>query len=383
MPKLTDITIKQLPLPARGQRSYYDDLPGFGVRVSQGGTRTFFVLLGSGKRHAIGKHPVISLSEARGEAKRLLAERTLGKTRPSSLAYDKSVEAFLSDCKQRIRPRTIYDYRRMLKRHFPFGTRQLSDLTPQDIQKRIDRLQKAPGEQKHALVAAKIFFNWAFRRGYVDRSPCERMRPPSPSSSRERFLSDAELAAVFGEAQSSPYPFGPIVSLLILTGQRRGEIAGLRWEWIDFKEHTITFPASFTKNHRTHRLPFGDMAARILEDLPKLDENEYVFPATRAHVRGKPSTVFNGWGKAKEDFDKCLENVAPYTLHDLRRTFSSGMAALGTPIHVTEKLLNHVSGALSGVAAVYNRHTYMDEMRTAIDAWEVTLASLKKHKQST
>ena len=101
-----------------------------------------------------------------------------------------------------------------------------------------------------------------------------------------------------------------------------------------------------------------------------LETENYLFPAIRSHVRGKPTTTFNGWSKAKRDFDATLENVGPFTLHDLRRTFSSTLAAFGTPIHVTEKILNHTTGTLSGVAAIYNRHTYMDEMREAITKFE-------------
>ena len=81
-------------------------------------------------------------------------------------------------------------------------------------------------------------------------------------------------------------------------------------------------------------------------------------------------TTFSGWGKAKARFDKRLEGVAPFTLHDLRRTYSSVHAQLGTPIHLVEKLLNHVSGSFAGVAGVYNRYSYMDEMKDAVQLYE-------------
>jgi integrase len=154
--------------------------------------------------------------------------------------------------------------------------------------------------------------------------------------------------------------------LLILTGQRRGEIAALKRAWVDHEK--ITLPAVLTKNGREHVLPIGARAQRVIRlagSGPGL-----LFPA-----RGLPNTPFSGWSKSKKALDR-ISGVKDWTLHDLRRTFSSGLAALGTPLHVTEKLLNHVSGSISGVAAIYNRHTYMDEMRSAITAWETRLESL-------
>lgn len=115
------------------------------------------------------------------------------------------------------------------------------------------------------------------------------------------------------------------------------------------------------------------MTQAVLDRLPEL--GEFLFPAKRTQVRGVPTTVFNGWSKSKE---RLKADIPPWTLHDLRRTFSSNLAALGTPIHVTEKLLNHASGTISGVAAVYNRHTYFDEMRQAILTYEIHLAQLLK-----
>ena len=144
--------------------------------------------------------------------------------------------------------------------------------------------------------------------------------------------------------------------------QRRGEIGALQWSWI--KEDTITLPGSITKNKRTHTFPLGSLAKSIVEAIP--ETGPYLFPAARSHIRGKHTTHFNGWAKAKPLFNRGLE-IEPFTLHDLRRTFSSHLAALGVPLHVTEKLLNHSSGSLSGVAAIYNRHTYLPEMWLAID----------------
>ena len=276
--------------------------------------------------------------------------------------------------RQRNKPRTVHDYKRLLGKHFRFGKIHLTEITQQEVMRRIHRLKNTPTEQNHAFVAARAFFRWAARNRYIERSPLEGLSPPAVTKSRDRVLSPSELGEVYQAALAHPYPYGSIVALLILTGQRKGEIAALQWEWIDQFEQTITFPASATKNKRQHTFPYGQATAHLIKQLPEI--NEYLFPASRTHVRGKPTTIFNGWPKSKLQFDATLTAVEPYTLHDVRRTFSSTHAALGTPIHVTEKLLNHVSGTLSGIAAIYNRHTYMDEMRGAMASYENHLANL-------
>jgi integrase len=374
--RLTDITIRALVAPEKGQRLYYDDtLPSFGCRVSQGGTRSFFVQHGADRQFTtIGRYPVVSLADARAEAKRILAERTLGKHRTRSIAWDEARTLFIAASQKKNRPRTVSEYARQLDRHFAFGKKHLSDITPQDITRKLDHLTDTQSEQSHALAAAKIFFRWAQRRHYIDHSPCEAMQI-ARRPTRDRVLTDAELIAVYKSARSGEDNFSRIVALLLLTGQRRTEIASLRWEWIDEIERTISLPSSITKNKRAHTFPYGSLVAGILDGIPH--ERDYLFPASRSNVRGKPTTCFNGWPKGKVTFDKRC-TIAPWTLHDLRRTYATVHASLGTPPHIVERLLNHASGTISGVAAIYNRFQYMDEMRAAINTWEARLAALLK-----
>ena len=373
--RLTDISVRQLACPAKGQRTYFDDtLPSFGCRVSQGGTRSFVVQHGADRQLiTIGRYPIISLAEARTEAKRVLAESTLGKHRPRSIACEEAQKLFLASCEQRLRLSTINDYTRLLKRHFAFGRRQLSDIAPQDISRQIDRLAETPSEQNHTLVAGKVFFSWAVRRHYIERSPCEGMALPARLAPRDRVLSEKELAAIYRAAVDGNNTFSRIIALLVLTGQRRGEIVALRWQWVDTEERIITLPAFVTKNRREHKFPYGDAVAAVLERIPR--QGDLLFPASRLHVNGKPTSVFNGWPKCKVAFDKSV-GITNYQLHDLRRTFATNLAALNTLPHVVERLLNHSSGTISGVAAIYNRHAYMAEMREAIQKWEKYLAVL-------
>jgi integrase len=372
-PVLTEIMLKAAKPPARGTITLWDGAQKhFGVRISQGGAKSFVILAGSGRRQAIGRFPTISLAKARVRAQELLAERTLGKTRPHAIAFDDALATFLSACEKKNRARTVRDYTRLLKRHFAFGRRNLSEITRHDVSRKLEKLKDVPSEQNHATVVAKIFFKWALRQGYIDQTPCEGFSPIKRLP-RERVLSDREFKAVLKTALGASSPFSQIVALLALTGQRRGEIASLKWEWIDAAARTITLPASVTKNKRTHTFPYGGLAAELLERIPR--QGEYLFPAARERAKGKPATVFNGWGKPKEAFDQEC-GVSNWQLHDLRRTFASKLAELGVSLPTIEKLLNHVSGSFGGIVSVYQRHNWLPEMREAVGAWGLWVRTL-------
>lgn len=368
--QLTGISIRALRPPERGQRLYRDKaIRGFGVRVSQGGTKTFVVVHGANRQFTtLGRYPVLSLAAARSEAKRLLAEQTLGKTRRVPVRFEEARDRFLDACKAKNKPRTVYDYTRILNRHFKFSRTMLSDISQHEIMRRIYKLSGTPSEQNHAFVTAKVFFSWCKKNNYIDANPLADLSKPAKTRARDHVLTPKELATVYQAGLAYPYPFGPIVSLLVLTGMRRSEVAALEWEFLDVDEQIITIPDA--KNNRTHVLPYGEKVAHIVSGVPKT--SEYLFPATRSHVRGKPTSYFNGWTKAKPHFDTTLDDVAPWRLHDLRRTFDSTMASL----HVSDKLLNHISGAVSGVRATYNRYSYLNEMRDAISRYEKHLDTL-------
>ena len=389
--QLTDISIKALKPPAKGQVTYTDDtVPGFGVRISQGGIKSFVVVHGRNRRRTtIGRYPTISLQDARKAAKTLLAEQTLGKYTTAPISFEEALKLFLAAHfpANYQKPSTKKETTRLLQKHFlsSFRRAKLTDIQARDISRVIDRLHPTPSEARHAFAAIRQFFNWAVTREYVSSSPCERLRPPGRAVSRDRVVNDDELKLILAHAVAEDSTFNNIVLLLLLTGQRRNEIASLQSDWIDFKAKTITLPALVTKNKRPHTFPFGKMAETILKGaLDKAEKRvpedaEQDAPLLLFPARGK-DTPFAGWSKAKPDFDKGCP-VAHWTLHDLRRTCATNLAALGVPVHVTEKLLNHVSGTTSGIVAVYQRHAYMNEMQAAIKVWEKHLQSLKPRRQ--
>lgn len=372
--RLTDLQIKRLKPPASGQKAVFDDaMPGFGLRVSQGGSKSFIVMYGPKRRlRTIGRYPDVSLAEARKNARRLLAGlQDTGKavSQRERLTFVQARARFLADSKSRNKPRTYRDYSRLLTKHFNFQA-NIDQVSRANIMAAVEALSSTPSERQHAFVAIRVMMNWCERHGLIERSPVPRMA--TSSTARSHILSDADLVAVWQRAVDYGYPYGPIVQLLILTGQRRGEIAGLRRSWVE--DGLVTFPVGFTKNKREHRMPLSDLARQVLDGVP--NTGDLLFPA-----RGSEERCFNGWGKSKASFDRTID-VEPYVLHDLRRTFSSNMARMGTPIFVTERLLNHVSGTVSGVAAVYNRYSYLDEMKEAADAHDEFLRSILDQNRS-
>jgi integrase len=357
--RLTDITIRSLKVPQTGAVIYNDDrVKGFGVRVSEGGTKSFVLTHGPRReRETLGRVGVVTLQAARVEAKRRLAEYTLGKQRPRSIAWQDAVHQYLEEVSARRRPRTHESYKYALDKHFKYGNTKLSDLKPYDLQKNLGRLLQTPAEEQHAFVALRAFLRWAYRRHYFERNPMERMRAPHSYVARERVLTADELKSVWNAAGDTA--FGRIVKLLLLTGQRVGEISNLTNSMV--AEGAIAIPASLAKNGREHFVPIGPLAQSLVDC--EGSESAYVFTAQDGKTR------FNSFSTCKRLLDR-RSGTADWRLHDLRRTFASGLASIGVALPVTERLLNHISGGFGGIVGVYQRYNYFPEMRVAIERWE-------------
>jgi len=346
---LTSLGIEKLAVPVNGQKTYFDDaLRGFGVRVSQGGAKTLIVLLGSErKRKTIGRIPAMGLKEARKEAQALIATYT---DTPSTrkIAYRDARERYLEAKRIKLRASTYKEYVSFLSR-INFGG-NVGDVTRSNVNRQLAQFADRPITQNKAHSILKTFFKWCEERDYCAKNPV-RGSMPHRSRSRDRVLSEAEIRAVWEVTDYQP--FGTFVRVLLLTGQRRTETSQLKPEHVGT---TLIFPEN--KNNTVHEIPLCPMARAELEKLPQI-----LFGG------------LSGYSKYKRRLDARLD-LPNWTLHDLRRTFSSTMARLGTPIHITEKLLNHKSGALSGIVGIYNRYSYLDEMRAALEQYEAHIAKL-------
>lgn len=378
--------LRKLTPPARGRITFHDEGSPLRLRVTPNGTKSFFVTLRTGHRHIIGHFGTVTLADAREAARRLKAEKTLGRILPQSVSFPEVRKRYLDQ--KDIRPNTRdYTVRHLNRLH----ATKLGDITPRDITRILDK--QTASSRTQAIRVYSAFFNWCIRQSYMDVSPVARMQA-GQSNSRARVLTDDELKRVWIAADDCR-TFGVIVKLLALTGQRRGEIAALQSSWIHSSPNslpssngatssgrssstisstdlwTITLPASVTKNGREHTFPIGETAALLICNTQTAVTNSGLLFA----ARGKPNSSFNGWSKSKAALDKAA-NVYGWTLHDIRRTVATRLAEMGVAPHVIERLLNHVSGQISGVAAVYNRAKYMEEMREAVQAWEGRLKIL-------
>jgi len=304
----------------------------------------------------LSRYPETSLKDARSQAKGLLTG-----AKPKTTALKEQAN----------KPRTVADYKRLLTRHFDsLADTSLPELSTSKIMEIIDELTETPSEQAHAFVAVKTLLRFCVGRGFLTHSPLAALQAPTKPVARDRVLSDGEVSKILSTAGKDPSTFNQIVLLCLYTGLRRSEAAGMRWTWIDTKTKTIHLPAVVTKNGRAHVFPYGRLVADLLKTVPSREG--FLFPG-----RDSARQFFNGWSRSKQAFDKECR-VTGWTLHDLRRTFATNLAALAVPVQVTERLLNHTSGVVSGVAAIYNRHSYLPEMRTAIAAWEHKLKVLAR-----
>jgi integrase len=381
----TDIGIRNLKARDGERVEVWDDkIAGLGVRVSAAGTKSFVLLYrikGSAKRMTLGRYPVLSLGDARKRAQDVLykishggnpqAEKQVARSFPR---FDKTLEDFVRlHCQRKNRESTARETERLLRVRFlkPWAARDVREITKRDVNKILDGIVDAgtPGAANHAFAAVRKFFSWCVQRGIVDASPCAGVATPSAIIGRERVLSDAELVAVWNAADEAGYPYASIVKLLILTGQRRSEVTGMLWSELSDETGLWSLPSERTKNGRAHQVPLLAMATAILDEVPRISMT-YVFPA-----RGNDDETFSGFSKSKHRLDR-VSGVANWTLHDLRRTTATGMAGLGVPPHVVEKLLNHSTGTFGGVAGIYNRFQYVPEMREALAKWENRLQEL-------
>jgi integrase len=243
-----------------------------------------------------------------------------------------------------------------------WGKRRLADIRRDEIIAVLDDIvdRGAPYVANRTLAALRKMFNWALPRYRLAESPCKGVEPPGEEESRDRVLSNDELRRVWLAAGNLGC-FGPVIKLLILTGQRRDEVAAMEWSELDFERKLWVLPPGRVKNKNGHTVPLSTAALEIIEGL-KRSKGKCVFSTT--HGRSSVS----GFGDAKARLDK-LSGVKGWRLHDIRRTVASGMAGLKVALPVIEKVLNHSSGSFRGIVGVYQRHEFADEKREALDAW--------------
>jgi integrase len=242
-----------------------------------------------------------------------------------------------------------------------WGSRIIHDIKRRDVIELVEAVaEDTPILANRVHAALSKFFNWLASRDVIGASPCAGVARPSKEEPRDRILADDELKSVWEAAGELGQPVGPFVRLLILTGQRRGEVAGLCWSEIDGE--TWTLPPERTKNGQKHVVPLSRQAMEIVKAAPRIVGSDFVFPGARggrlagfSHIKG----YLDARAKLKEQ----------WSIHDLRRTVASGMAKIGISLPVVERLLNHKGESFSGIRGVYQRHDYAIEKANALQRW--------------
>ncbi len=273
---------------------------------------------------------------------------------------DDLVETFISEHLAKLRSGA--PTARLLRQEFlpQCGSRSVHDLKRRDISDLVFAMAaRRTAYSGHKLLKAiKRFFSWCLGRAILEVSPAVGIASPGKSNARDRVLSDEELRQVLLGARQIGGAFGDIVEFLALTGQRREEVAQMTWEELDLSGWVWKLPASRAKNGKAHVVQLSRAALDVLARRDRV--GPYVFSSTQ-----RP---FQRFGEYKNRLDRVCQ-VRNWHIHDLRRTCVSGMAALGIAPHVADKILNHQSGTISGVAAVYQRHEFMAERKEALDRW--------------
>jgi integrase len=273
-----------------------------------------------------------------------------------------------------------YEVERMLRKDVlpVWGHRPIGTIVKRDVVELLDGVVDRGGglTANHVLATVRKLFNWAVARGIVDASPVQGIKAPLAETARDRVLTDAEVLSFWEATGEVPYPFGPFARLLLLTGQRRTEVAGMTWDELDLDNPSWLIPSNRTKNGEKHEVPLSAAALDILKSLPRIQSDKgYVFTTTgETHV--------TGYSRAKADIDRRVSPMPAWTFHDLRRTAASGMARLGINLPVIEKVLNHTSGSFAGIVGVYQRHSFADEKRNALEAWARFVLSLQRASEN-
>ncbi|MFE1602990.1 tyrosine-type recombinase/integrase [Methylobacterium sp. ID0610] len=384
--KFTNQSVAAIRVPAgKPYVLVFDEVvPGFGIRVSAGGSRQWVVqyrdLKGKSARMTLARVEHMPLGQARDAARDHLAKVRLGEDpraakaeeeKPAPVTVGELVPRYIAHIETRLRPSSVVAARHHLERQFAgLHAVDVTAVRRADVAAAVGTVSAEVGPQSALRARAVLsgFFSWAIGEGIAHANPVMGSNRPAPPSQRERVLTDDELAAIWRACEGDGDDFGRVVRLLILTAARRDEVAQLAWSELDLAGALWTLPAARSKNRRAHEVPLSRPALEILQGKPQLPGRDFVF--------GVRAGGFQGFSKSKARLDE-RSGVTDWVIHDLRRTAATGMAGLGVLPHVVEAVLNHVSGSRAGVAGIYNRASYAAEKRAALDLWARHVVGLR------
>jgi integrase len=403
---ITQLGAERLRSQAADQMYWDRNLPGFGLRVSPKGRKSFIVqyrvrgtkgTAWKERQVVLGTLAFLTVAEARDRARQYKAQASQGidpveqtkaaeqaeavQRKAGSFTFSKLVDRYEAEYLVKRKPSGIAQKLRLFKRWMPaLGDKPVADITEADILAFINDLLKGRSngrtEADQLVGAVRHLFKWAKEqrdtslRDLVPINPAATIAKCAESNERDRVLTHDEVTRLWGACDTIGWPGGPIIKLLLLTGQRVNEVAQLRWQELDLTNRIWNLPAARAKNSRAHIIHLSDMAMEIIEALPQINNSPLVFT-----VNGR--VPYNSFDYLRTRIHNLMgEDTPHWQLRDLRRTSTTLMAEIGVPPHVADKILNHSTGEISGVAAVYNRFEYLPERRDALNSLGRKIGSL-------
>jgi len=380
---LTDKLIRELTPNALSEFHVWDSqLPGFGIRVRQSGHKTYVLFYRPKNRNRIrkltlGRADAIQATEARRQARELLGQIAAGKDpADEKLAYRTAslrtaYEAFKAEHLPKVSREHARQRERIFERHFlpKLGDKVLREISRGEIKEIIDRISKT-----HRIAASNAhrgfsaFLSWCVEHGLIEHHVLRGSKLPAPYIPRERILTENELISVWKACDSLPQLWKTYFRMLIASGQRRTEVAGMHWDELNLDQHTWTLPANRTKNRRQHIVPISPLMSAVLNEAP--GKSGFVFPSPIDR-----KTFVHFFDRATVEL-RNLAKVSGFRLHDIRRTAASIMGKIDVAPHVIEAILNHRSGIISGIAAIYNKYGYEREKSAALTRYGEYLDAL-------
>jgi integrase len=405
---LTDKLVARTRKPTKDEKQleiWDSTFPGFGLRISYGGQRSFIAIAriknrlrktAAGgypqRRVTIGHYPAISLAEAREQARQFFEDAKVGidpvereEMRRRELERQRAdtfaavVDRYMDEHVRAKKLRSEVEIERVLRKHAvpKFGHRPMGEIERSELKKLLaDRAKEAPARANYLFANLKALFGWAAREEIIDRTPMDRLERPAPTVERERVLSEDELRLLLEATKTLGPPFDAMIMVLLLSAQRLGEVAAMRWEDLHLAGGSWSLPGEDAKNAGGHLVPLSPLAVEALQGVPRTAPTS-VFASGKAG--DKPPS---GFSKLKKRIDKAMlaerkrqaeengedpETVAPiprWTLHDLRRTAATRMRTLGVDRLTVSKMLNHKE---AGVTKIYDRFSMDPEKRHATD----------------
>ena len=382
MPKLVEKSLTELGVrKAKATEKRYDIFDGafrgLGLRVATSGTKSWFIMKrvnGKMIRATLGRFPEMSLTDARKAAlpasKKMMEGKALEKQNDHLFSH---VVADWLDRDQR-KNKTYKQVENAINKYAlpKFEGMRVQQIRKSDVFRIIDQIHNtSPVSANRNLAYLKRFFNWCLERDLIEANPAIAIKTLSKEKSRDRVLQLGELRALWTASKSISYPFGPLLRLLILTGQRFREVSEASWNEFSLKDSKWYLPATRTKNGRANVVHLSKAIKKVLKTIPKFDEQKLIFSTNGL-------TPVSGISKFKKRLDH-TSGVSNWRFHDLRRSFATiSCDNLNIEPKVIDALLNHLTGVTTGVAAVYQRAEYTEQKKEALEKWGAFVETLKE-----